>query len=153
MTTRRFAMIAAISALGGLVGGAFGASWYWQNFYTQFMTSNLVLRTQADIITRVSVLEHIRAGRPENATKLLETLVDGDLIGAGALARDGHKFNANARRAVALELRARKVSGYEPTDPTVRAGVQEAFRLLHASADAVGAQPDAAGDAQKTARP
>ena len=72
--------------------------------------------------SKVSVLERLRAGRSEDATKLLETLLDGDLIGAGALARDGHNFNANARRAVALEIQARKVSGYEPADPNVARG-------------------------------
>jgi hypothetical protein len=149
MSTRGVAMIAAISALVGLVVGGLGASWYWLDSNAQFMTSGLVLRTQADIITKVSVLEHIRAGRPEDATKLLETLLDGDLIAAGALARDGRKFNANARRAVALELRAREVSGYQPTDPSVRAAAQEAFRLLAAGVDGSGVQPGAAARAMK----
>jgi hypothetical protein len=89
MSTRRVAMIAAISALAGLVVGAVSASWYWFDSNGQFMTSNLVLGTQADILAKVSVLEHMRAGRFEHATKLLETLLDGDLIGAGALARQG----------------------------------------------------------------
>lgn len=148
MSTRRAAMIAAISALAGLVVGVFAASWYWLDFNGQFMTSGLVVRTQADILTKVSVLELMRAGRPEDAIKLQEALLDGDLIGAGALVRDGYKFNANARRAVALERQARKLSGYEPTDPTVRAAVKEAFRLLPAGADAGDAQPGAAGDAR-----
>ena len=131
-----------------LVVGGLGASWYWLDSNAQFMTSGLVLRTQADIITKVSVLEQIRAGRPEDATKLLETLLDGDLIAAGALARDGRKFNANARRAVALELRAREVSGYQPGDPSVRVAAQEAFRLLATRIDGGGVQPGAAGDAR-----
>ena len=73
--------------------------------------------------------------------------MEGDLIGAGALARAGYKFSANARRAAALELRERKLSGYEPADPTVRAAVQEAIRLLP-TADVGGAQAIAAGDAR-----
>jgi len=79
---------------------------------------------------------------------LLETLRDGDLIGAGARARDGAQFNSNARRAVELERRARLVSGYQSPNPTVRAAVQEAFRLIPEAADKTGAQPGAAGDAR-----
>jgi hypothetical protein len=148
MSTRRIAAIAAISALVGLVVGAFAASRYWLDFNAQFMTSGLVMRTQADLVTRVLVLRQIRAGRSGDATKLLEVLLDGDLISAGALARDGHKFDANVRRAVALELRAREMSGYEPADPNVRAAVQEAFRLLPEGVGASGGQPGAAGDAR-----
>ena len=98
MSTRRVATIAVVSSLAGLVVGACGASWYWLGFNGKFMASSLVLRTQADIIAKVSVLEHMRAGRTEEAAKLQEILLDGDLVIAGALARDGNGFNANARR-------------------------------------------------------
>ena len=148
MSKRRVILIACISAFVGIVVGAVCASQYWLNFNTGFMTSGLVLRTQADIIAKVAVLEHIRAGRLEEGTVLLETLLDGDLIGAGALARDGAQFNSNARRAVELERRARLVSGYQSPNPTVRAAVQEAFRLIPEAADKTGAQPGAAGDAR-----
>jgi len=148
MSKRATVLIAATSGVLGVILGLAGASWYWLNFNTGFMTSGLVLRTQADLIAKESVLERLRAGRPEDATKLLETFLDGDLIGAGALARDGHKFNANARRAVALEFEARRVSGYEPSDPSVRAAVHEAFLLVPAAVDADRAQPGATGDAR-----
>jgi hypothetical protein len=120
-------------ALVSLVVGVVGASWFWLNFNAQFTNYGFVVRTEADIVTKVAVLEHIRAGRIADATNLLETLLDGDLIGAGALARDGAKFNANTRRAAALEYQARAKSGYAPTDEGVRSAVQEAFRLLPAT--------------------
>jgi hypothetical protein len=145
MSTRRIATIAVISALLGLVVGAFAAYQYLLDFNAQFMSSGLVLKTQADLVTRVSVLEHLRAGRSEDAAKLLEALLDGDLISAGALARDGHKFSANTHRAVGLELRARKISGYQPADPNVREAVQEAFRLLPQGIGGTAAQPGAVG--------
>ena len=148
MSTRATFLIAIAAATLGLVLGLVGASWYWLNFNSGFMTSSLVSRTQADLVTKELVLERLRAGRAEDATKLLETFLDGDLIGAGALARDGHKFNANARRAVVRELEARRLSVYEPSDPNVRAAVQEAFRLVPAGADAERTQPRAAGDAR-----
>ena len=130
LNARRVTVITAISAVSGLLLGIFAASWYWLDFSANFTTSSLLLRTQADLITRISVLEHLRAGHAGNATRLLESLLDGDLIGAGALARDGHQFNANARLAVALELRLRRLSGYEPSDANVRAAVDEALSLL-----------------------
>ena len=143
----------AFIALISLVVGVAGASWYWLNFNAQFTNHSLAVRTEADIVTKVAVLEHIRAGRIKDATNLLETLLDGDLITAGALAQDGTKFNANTRRAVGLEYQARVASGYEPADQNVRNTVQEAFRLLPAAADSAAAQPTAPGDAPKAARP
>ena len=130
MSTRRMAIIAAVSALAGLVVGACGASWYLIGFNAQFMESNLALRTGSDIVSKVSVLEHLRAGRTEHAASLLEALLDGDLMTAGALAGVGHKFSPNAQRAAAVELIARQASGYQPIDPNVRAAVENALRLL-----------------------
>jgi hypothetical protein len=131
------ALIAALS----LAVGAGGASWYWLNFNAQFNNYGFVVRTQADIITKVAVLEHLRAGRILDATNLLETLLDGDLISAGALARDGTKLNTNTARAVALESNARVASGYRPIDSTVHNAVEEAFSLVPGSIEPSEAQP------------
>ena len=142
-------LIAVIS----LVIGVVGASWYWLNFNAKFVNHGFVLRTQADIITKVAVLERIRAGKVAEATSLQETLLDGDLISAGALARDGTKFSENTRHAAELEIKARAVSGYAPTDENVHNAVQEALHLLSATSGGVAAQPTAPRDAPKTARP
>lgn len=128
-------------ALGSLALGAVGATWFWQSFYSQFINTAFITRTEADIITKVGVLERIRAGQIEDATILLETQLDGDLMGAGALARDGTRFSANTGHAVALEAKARAVSGYRPTDSNVRNAVQEAFRLVPTAATGTAAQP------------
>lgn len=144
----------ALIGLVSLVVGVAGASWFWLNFNAQFTNHGLAVRTGADIVTRVAVLEHIRAGRIKDATSLLETLLDGNLITAGALAQDGTKFNANIGRAVGLEYQARVASGYEPADQNVRNAVEDAFRLLPAAAaSSAAAQPTAPGDAPKAARP
>ena len=144
----------ALIAFASLTLGGAGASWFWLNFNAQFMKAGLVTRTEADIVTKVAVLEHLRAGRITNATNLLETLLDSDLIGAGALVRDGTKFNANTRRAAGREFQARAVSGYIPADENVRRAVQEAFRIVPAASDgATAAQPVAPGDAPQAARP
>ncbi len=128
-------VIAAIAAFAGLVVGMLGASWYWLEFNARFDTYRLATRTQADIVGRVAALERLRAGRSEDATKTLETLLDGDLLEARVLARAGHKFDENARRALEIELQARKVSGYEPQDPDVRVAVREAFDLVQGGGD------------------
>lgn len=95
------------------------------SFDAQFMSAGLLARHEADIVTGVAVLEHLRAGQAEDATQLLETLLDGDLIGAAALVREGNKINLNARRAVEKGRLARTVAGYEPTDESVRAAAQD----------------------------
>jgi hypothetical protein len=128
MKKRWVAFIAVLS----LALGVGCASWYWLYFYTQFKNYWLVARTQADIVTKVAVLEHIRAGRIPDATNLLETLLDGELISAAALALDGTKFTPNTGQAVALEMKARAVSGYAPIDEDVRGAIQDAFRLISA---------------------
>jgi hypothetical protein len=146
---RRLILVALLSTFAGIGAGALAASWYWLDLNASFMTSNLVLRIQTDLITRVKVLESLRTGNSKGATNLLEVLLDGDLIAAGALAREGHQFSENARHAVALALEARKVSGYEPSDPSVRAAVEEAFMLLSPRGHEGGAQPGAAAERQQ----
>jgi hypothetical protein len=131
MRKRWIVLIALVSFIVGVVG----ASWFWLNFNAQFTNYGFVVRTEADIVTNVAVLEDIRAGRIADATNLLETLLDSDFIGAGALARQGTKFSASTRRAAGLEYQARAKSGYAPTNEDARSAVQEAFRLLLATSD------------------
>jgi hypothetical protein len=130
MSRRRVVLIASFSCLVGIAAGAVGASWYWERFYSEFIKYALAQRTQADIVTRVYVFQHIRAAEVQDATSNLENVLDSDFIAAAALARDGTKFNDNTRRAVEIERRSRIVSGYEPGTPGVKKAVQEAFHLL-----------------------
>ncbi len=130
-------LIAAIAAFAGLVVGVLVASWYWVDFNARFDTYRLATRTQADIVARVAALERLRAGRAEDATRVLETLLDADLLEARVLAGAGNGFDEDTRRALDIELQARKASGYEPQDPNVRAAVREAFDLLQRGGDPV----------------
>lgn len=125
------AIIAVVSTLGGVALGAISASRYWG----WFMTYELSVRTQADIVERVAALERLRSGRSDEAIRILEIVLDGDLVTAGALLNDGHEFDPNVRHALEIEAQARKASSYEP-DPTVRAAVQKALSLLHVEAGA-----------------
>jgi hypothetical protein len=140
-------------ALGSLVIGFGGATLFWQSFYSGFINTTFVTRTEADIIMKVGVLERIRAGKIADAILLLETQLDADLISAGALVRDGTRFNDSTGRAVALEARARIVSGYRPIYDNVHHAIQEAFRLVPESTVATGVQHVAPGNVPGSARP
>jgi hypothetical protein len=128
--TRRTVIIAACSTIVGLVIGLCAASWYWLTFNSRWMTNADFSRTQTDLIERVALLENLRAGHPQDATKLLEELVDGDLLAAASLARAGYTFSANARQAAARELQARTQAGYAPVNPSVLSALEDAFRTF-----------------------
>ncbi len=130
MKIRWVVLIAVVS----LIVGAGGAWWYSTNLWTSFVNVGLVARTEADITTRVAILERLRAGKFDEAIHLQEILLDGDLISAGALVREGRNFHPNTRRAVELEAKARTVSGYQP-NPSIRDAVDEAFRLVPMAVD------------------
>jgi len=129
MKIRWVVLIAVVS----LIVGAGGAWWYSTNFWTHFVSVGLVTRTEADITTKVAVLERLRSGKVDEAIHLQEILLDGDLIGAGALAQNGVKFNANTIHALELEAKGRAATGYAP-DPRIRDAVQDAFRLVPVAA-------------------
>ena len=116
------------------------ASWYWLGFNARFNNYALFVRTQANLVTLEAVLARMRAGKSEEATRMMETLLDGDLITAGVLLRDGYKFNDNARRAAETERRERKASGYEPADTAVSETVNETLRLLATEGNRGGSQ-------------
>jgi hypothetical protein len=129
MTTGRIIVVAITSVIAGLSIGVSGASWYWLNFNGQLTTSSFATRTQANIITKVAVLEQLRAGQPKDAERNLQQLLDGDLIAVAALGRDGHVFGPSLYNALALEQAARHVGAYAPTDADIEASVAEAFGL------------------------
>jgi hypothetical protein len=120
-------------ALLSLAVGVGGTSWYWDRYWQESFGAldqlGLFARAEADITTKVAVLERLRAGKIDKAIHLQEILLDGDLMLAGSLAQDGAKFNVNTRHALELEAKARAASGYEP-DPRIRDAVQEAFRQV-----------------------
>lgn len=130
MIKREVILVASISGIFGIMMGVLVASWAWLQSNSLFARVGAVAKTEAAIATKVELLEHLRSGRYKDATSQLEALLDGDLVGAGAFARDGVEFTPDTRKAIAVERRARAVSGYEPANATVSAAVQETFRLL-----------------------
>lgn len=134
----------AVVAFAFLLIGVGAASWFWLEFGRQFANHSLIVSREADIVTKVAILEHLRAGRAREASALLETLLDGDLIYVGVLSRQGAVFSAETVRAIGLEKKARELSGYFPKDQAVNNAVQEAFGLAPAAKSA--AQPGVQSD-------
>ncbi|QNM95437.1 hypothetical protein [Chitinimonas koreensis] len=142
----------ALSVLASLVLGAASASWFWLDFGTQFREPGVRLRAEADIVMKIAVLHQLRAGRAGDATYLLEKQLDGDLLYAATLARDGQPFGTSTGRAVARDMTARASAGRAPAED-VRDAVQQTFHLTLPPAAAVQAQPAASPDPARTVVP
>jgi|GEM_PF-3716640 len=101
----------------------------------EFMSTNRAQQIQTDIVTKAAVLNHLRAGQTDSAAKLLEGLLDGDILAAGYLVRDGHTLNKNTIIAVEKERLAREVSGYESPNAAVAAEMKDAFQKISPTAE------------------
>ncbi len=130
MTKRYVMVIVSVSAIIGIITGMVCASAYWLQFGNVFARMAAAARTEAAILSKVSLLEHLRSGQVKDATAQLETQLDSDLIGAGSLVRNGVELSANLQHAVERERRARGITGYAPANARVGAEVEEAFRLV-----------------------
>jgi hypothetical protein len=122
-----------VCCLASLIVGVGCATWFWQNFYTMFIAAGFEASTTAGIVTKVAVLERLRAGHNVDAVELLETQLDGDILSAGELLKEGHALSKNVARALAQERAARAVSTHAPPGQTVRDAVQSVFESLPTS--------------------
>jgi hypothetical protein len=125
-----FVLIGSISAIFGIMMGVLGTAVVLIQTNTNFARVGNVAKAEAGIVTKEVLLEHLRSGRYKDATMQLETSLDKDLAGATELARDGFDFSRNTLKAIDTERKARGMSGYEPSNATVSAAVQEMFRLV-----------------------
>ncbi len=130
MTRHGVLLIMSVSGIVGVITGMVCASAYWLEFGDRFARVAAVAKTEAAIVAKVALLEHLRAGHYKDATMQLEDQLDTDLVGAGSLARNGVAFSSNAQSAMERERHARELTGYAPVNASVSAGVQEAFRLV-----------------------
>lgn len=122
-------LAAGFSAIFGIMMGVLGTAMVWMQTTSNFSRIGTSARTEADIVTKVELLEHLRSGRYDDATRQLEALLDKDLTGAAESARIGNVLSSDTLKALETERRARGVSGYKPVSADVSAAVQEAFRL------------------------
>ena len=117
-------LLFAAALTGASVAGAL-ASW----FFGQFAQSASLAQTRAAIITKGKALEHLRAGRPSDAERLLTTTLDGDLMQAYYLVQDGWDLGKPTLERIAKEKGARAVSGYSPSEPEIRTVVEAALNI------------------------
>lgn len=129
MNKREVVTVASISGILGIMMGMLGTSWIWLQSSTGLARDGAVAKTETGIESKVALLEQLRSGRYNDVTRQLEAQLDADLVGAAEFSRDGVDLSWSTLKALQTELRARRMSGYEPTSANVSAGVQEAFRL------------------------
>jgi hypothetical protein len=141
MIKNRILLTASVSVIFGIMIGVLGTAWVWMQTTTEFAKVGALAKTEADIITKVDLLEHLRSGQYNDATKQLEALLDMDLIGAAEFAREGIEFGSDTLKALETERTARKISGYEPVSSTVGVGVHDVFSLVPQSKIAMRSTP------------
>ena len=123
-------LLASISVIFGIMMGVLGTAWVLMQTTAEFARNGAVANTEAGIVTKEVLLEHLRSGRYKDATRQIETSLDNDLAGAMIFARDGVEFSQNTLKAIEIERKARGISGYEPHNATVTVAVEEMFRLV-----------------------
>jgi len=123
-------LTASVSVIFGIMMGVIGTAMVMMQTTFDFNKAGAAARTENNIVTKVELLEQLRSGRYNQATKQLEALLDKDLTGAVESARGGIELTSDTLRALEKERKARQISGYEPPDSTDGAAAQEAFRLV-----------------------
>ncbi len=130
MKRNQVVTIASIAGIFGIMMGILLTSWVWLSTDADFGRIGALAKTEAGIVAKVKLLEHLRSGRYRDATSQLESWLDYDLAGAGEFARDGAAIDPDTVSAMETERQARGASGYVPNDENVSAAVQEAFQLV-----------------------
>ena len=83
-------------------------------------SASLVLNHHADIAMNVGVLNEIKRGDIDKARKLLEILLDGEIIGLTGFVDNGSPHQKRALEAARIAANYRKHSSYRPEDESVR---------------------------------
>lgn len=123
----------ALTALVFFTFGAASASWFWLDLNAKVMNGASLIKIESDISAKAAILERIRAGRIDEATNLVEIMLDGDFISAAALAQEGKRLSASTDLAILKEMKARANAGDVSADEDSCAAVQEAIRTLQPS--------------------
>ncbi|HEY5994844.1 MAG TPA: hypothetical protein VIU46_09645 [Gallionellaceae bacterium] len=130
MIKRQVILIISFSGIFGIILGVLGVSLVWLQTNATFPKADSVARTEASIVKNIALLEHLRSGRYQDATRQVEAWLDNDLVGAGEYVRAGGEFSVSTVRAIESERKARQASGYEPENERINAAVQATFRQV-----------------------
>ncbi len=130
MIKRQVLLTASLSVILGIMMGILGTAWVWIQTDTAFAQSGATARIESNIVSKVALLEHLRAGRYADAAGQIEAALDKDLMHAADSVREGVSLSADTLSALQTERTARGLSGYEPNSESVGAAVQEVFHVL-----------------------
>ena len=114
-----------VGVAAGVTGAVLGAV-ATLSFIGRLMNESVLTSSRAGIVTKVSVLNSLREGKTAQATEQLEAQLDGDII--GLLPFIGSPEATQAARAAATYRRS---SGYESSNPEVRAAVRKVLLDEH----------------------
>jgi hypothetical protein len=112
MTTRTRIILTALTALlvGAVVGGI-ASGYVVSKFTTVFFVDGWMLGKAVEVQTKVAVLQNIRDSQTEKATKLLETMLDADIMSLSTSIEYAEGTNLAVSRAI------QKAKGYRSQYP------------------------------------
>jgi hypothetical protein len=98
--SKRAAIFLAVSALiiGVLAGG-----WSVAFYYNRVTSWVVITKMTSEATISVAELEMLRAGQATNTMELLETTIDGDLVGLSPFLTDRREFNRYPSNIKALQ--------------------------------------------------
>ena len=129
--SKRAAIILAVAALIiGVVAGGSSVAFLYGRFTGWMVTSNLT----SDAATSVAEIKMLRAGQITNTVQLLETRIDGDLIGLTPFLSDRREFDRYPSNIKSLQtVKDYRAQFPRKSDaPELDAGADKAFDLLNA---------------------
>jgi hypothetical protein len=131
-------LIAGFTFLVGGIGGAVAGGYVAINFTGGFFADGFMLGQAVNAQTRVAVLRQLRMNEPQKAIELLETHLDGDIIGLRADDKYAPSTNESVKKAIS---RARDYRAEYPRKtglPEVDAGVHD---VLNSNQDGQARRP------------
>lgn len=114
--------IACLSLAIGFILGAFSGVQFWQSFDETALETRLM----ADAKIKVWVLTSLQKSRQDQAIQLLETLLDGDVIGISGVLETSHR-KTELLQTLSNVARYREAGNYKSTNPDVASAVQHAL--------------------------
>jgi len=128
MKKRWVILIACLSLVGGFLSGANAGVRFWQ----RFDEAALETRLMADAKTRLAVLSALRNSNQDGAVRLLEALLDGDVIGIdGVIDNSSRKSELLATLSRIAKYRAS--TNYRSVNGELASLVEQALRRAESS--------------------
>jgi hypothetical protein len=112
----------------GAIGGGFGISYFWVRFVNKFFVTTEAAQAGID----VSVLNCIRKNDVTNAAELLETELDGSLIGLSAYVESTPKAQRDQMDMKIIQRAKdyRSKFPHENSEPEINQAISNAFLLV-----------------------